>query len=64
MANAQFYTGIAIPSILVISSWLQQDRRLARIETQIETLTSDYRNFYGMEQKLEGRVDELSKRIA
>ena len=64
MTNAQFYTGIAIPSILVVLSWLQQDRRLARIESQMETLTSDYRTFYGMEQKLEGRVDELSKRVA
>ena len=40
------------------------DRRLDRIEAQMDTLASDYRNFYGMEQKLEGRVDELSKRIA
>ena len=38
-------------------------RQFDKVNATLETLSTDYRNFYGMEQKLEGRVDELSKRI-
>ena len=39
-------------------------RQFAEVKTSLATLTSDYQHFYGLEQKLEGRVDELSKRVA
>lgn len=39
------------------------NRQFAEVKTSLATLTSDYQHFYGMEQKLEGRVDELSKRL-
>lgn len=40
------------------------DQKISALAGQVTTLASDYRSFYGLEQKLEGRVDELSKRIA
>ena len=39
------------------------NRQLHEVRGSLNTLSSDYHNFYGMEQKLEGRVDELSKRV-
>lgn len=39
-------------------------RQFTEVNGTLATLAADYRNFYGMEQKLEGRVDELSKRVA
>lgn len=40
------------------------NRQFDDVKKTLATLTSDYHNFYGLEQKLEGRVDELSKRVA
>ncbi len=37
-------------------------RQFVEMRAALATLSADYRTFYGMEQKLEGRVDELSKR--
>lgn len=39
------------------------NRQFDEVKQALATLTSDYHNFYGLEQKLEGRVEELSKRI-
>lgn len=39
-------------------------RQFTEVRGSLATLTEDYQRFYGMEQKLEGRVDELSKRVA
>lgn len=61
--------------VLVVLAWMHQNQRLTDLRTDsnrqfdevkgaLLTLASDYRHFYGMEQKLEGRVDELSKRVA
>ncbi len=48
MTNAQLYMSIAIPSVLVILSWvlvalswMQQDKRLARIEFLIDGMRSE-----------------------
>ncbi len=38
------------------------NRQFDQMNQKLSTLAGDYRTFYGMEQKLEGRVDELSKR--
>ena len=38
------------------------NRQFVEMRAALATLSADYRTFYGMEQKLEGRVDELSKR--
>lgn len=38
------------------------NRQFVEVKGVLATLAGDYRTFYGMEQKLEGRVDELSKR--
>ncbi len=38
------------------------NRQFDQMNQKLATLAGDYRTFYGMEQKLEGRVDELSKR--
>ena len=39
------------------------NRQFDEVKRSLATLTSDYHHFYGMEQKLEGRVDELSRRM-
>lgn len=80
MTNAQFYTAIAVPSVLVIISWvlvvmawLQQDKRLARLETQMDTLgnkmesgfqrvNEHLQQFYHVTGKLEGRIDTIERR--
>lgn len=84
MTNLQLWLGIAIPSLLVILSWMQTnsrlsdlkdsfketiivrfnqvDQRLTQLESRMGHLEADYKDFYGMEKKLEGRVDELSRR--
>lgn len=48
MSNAQFYTAIAVPSVLVIISWvlvafswMQQDKRLARIDSVIDSMRAE-----------------------
>ncbi len=38
-------------------------RLFGEVKSALATLSADYQNFYGLEQKLEGRVDELSKRV-
>ncbi len=40
----------------------QVDQRFSQVEARLPRLEADYREFYGMEKKLEGRVDELSRR--
>ena len=48
MTNAQLYLSIAIPSVLVILSWvlialswMQQDKRMARIESLVDSTRSE-----------------------
>lgn len=53
MSNIQFYIALAVPSILVILSWLQQDKRLARQEATIDR----------MDSSIDGRIDRLDSRI-
>ncbi len=55
LTNMQFYIALAIPSILVILSWLQQDKRLGRLEATIDkldarmsTMEHDLRQFYAL----------------
>ena len=50
MTNAQLYLSIAIPSVLVILSWvlvalswMQQDKRLARIEATLDSSAREAR---------------------
>lgn len=38
-------------------------RQFGEVKSALATLSTDYQNFYGLEQKLEGRVDELSRRV-
>lgn len=56
MTNMQFYIALAVPSILVILSWLQQDKRLARVESVVDRLDSRI-------DRLDGRIDHLDSRI-
>jgi hypothetical protein len=39
------------------------DRRIDKIETRLELIQKDMREFYGVTQKLEGRIDEISHRV-
>ena len=41
----------------------EMQRQFSEVKSSLATLSADYQHFYGMEQKLEGRVDELSKRL-
>ena len=43
MTNAQFYTGIAIPSILIILAWMHQNARISRLETTTDKGFADAR---------------------
>jgi hypothetical protein len=38
-------------------------RRLDSIDKTLVVVQADLKQFYGAEQKIEGRVDELSKRV-
>lgn len=40
----------------------QVDQRFNQVESRLTRLEGDYRDFYGLEKKLDGRVDELSRR--
>lgn len=40
----------------------QVDQRFQQLESRLTHLESDYKEFYGLQKKLEGRVDELSRR--
>ena len=73
MTNLQLWLGVSIPSLLVVLSWMQTSNRLSdlkgnmnhrftQVESRLTRLKGDYRDFYGMEKQLEGRVDELSRR--
>lgn len=51
MTDAQFYTSIAIPSVLIVISWIlvalswmQQDKRMSRIEATLGNLARDIRS--------------------
>ena len=69
MTNLQLYLAIGIPSILVILSWVSNslhfnriDSRLDRIENRVTVIEGDLRQFYSVTGKLEGRLDEISKK--
>ena len=76
MTNLQF-VAILSPSIgsliLVVLAWLHQNTRLAdlkgdlsRLETNVnkrlDTIDSHLMNFYNVTGRLEGRIEELSRR--
>ena len=63
MTNMQFYIALAVPSILVILSWLQQDKRLARVESVVDRLDSRIDRLDGRIDRLDGRIDHLDSRI-
>ena len=63
--NRQFdsmKTGIDMRFGEVNRQFGEVNRQFEQVNQRLATLADDYRTFYGMEQKLEGRVDELSKR--
>ena len=60
LTNMQFYIALAVPSILVILSWLQQDKRLARLESTIDKMGS---RIDGRLDRLDSRIDHLDGRI-
>jgi hypothetical protein len=39
------------------------DKRLAAIDNRLDLIQKDQTQFYGITQKLEGRVDEISSRV-
>lgn len=67
MSNTQLFLAIGIPSILVILSWLsnRQDFRdlSARMDKRFDTVDAELRYFHGKTGELDGRMNELSKRV-
>ncbi len=76
MTNLQFLLLLS-PSlgslILVVLAWLHQNTRLADLKADVRQLQSDVNkrldtidshlmNFYNVSGKLEGRIEELSRR--
>ena len=76
MTNLQFLA-LLIPSIgsliLVVLAWLHQNTRLADLKADVRQFQSDVNkrldtidnhlmNFYNVSGKLEGRIEELSRR--
>ena len=39
------------------------EKRLDALTSRVSALESDYTRFYGMQQKMEGRLDEISARV-
>ncbi len=39
------------------------DKRLDALTARVSALETDYTQFYGMQQKVEGRLDEISARV-
>ena len=73
MANAQFYVGIAIPSILIILGWLHQnvrlsefrgdvDRQFDRVDHRLTVIEADQKQFFTLTGRLEGRIEELHRK--
>ena len=60
LTNMQFYIALAVPSILVILSWMQQDKRLARLESTLDQMDD---RLGGRMDRLESRIDELDRRV-
>lgn len=60
MTNMQFYIALAVPSILVFLSWMQQDKRLARLEATIDKLDARVDR---LELKVDARFERLEARI-
>lgn len=57
MTNAQFYIGIAIPSILVILGWLHQNQRLTDLRGDLRG--DMHRGF----DQVNGRLDKVDERL-
>ena len=76
MTNLQLLLSIGIPSLLIALSIIQSnarfaamdkrmdgtDKRLDKIDADLVAINADLKQFYGMTTKLEGRMDEISKR--
>lgn len=65
MTRLQFIS-LLTPSVasfvLVILAWMNSSQRLGRLETVVDGLARDLREFYRILGKLEGRVDEIAHR--
>ncbi len=46
MTNLQLLLAIGIPSVLVILSWMQSNQRLSRVESALDKVSDDLRQFY------------------
>lgn len=55
--------GIVLSRKDVASLRAEMNRQFDGVDRRLGVLEHDYKEFYGMEQKLEGRVEELSKRV-
>ncbi len=64
------FLGILLNRREVTTLKADMDKRFDRVDKQLDTLTArvsglekDYTQFYGMQQKMEGRLDEISSRV-
>ena len=65
MSKLQFVS-LLVPAVasflLVVLAWMNSNQRLSRLESVVDTIAKDLREFYRLLGKLEGRVDEISHR--
>jgi hypothetical protein len=54
---------VGLLGVLVTAFFTLLWRRLDKIDTRLDLIQKDQREFYGITQKLEGRVDEISHRV-
>ena len=76
MTNVQLYLTIGIPSLLVLLSWLSNnkrfdaiekrldgmDARFDRVEARLDLISADLRQFYHLTGTLDGRLQAIEKR--
>ena len=64
--NRLEFVSLLIPCVgsfvLVILAWMFSNARLSRIETTVGTIQHDLQEFYRITGKLEGRVEEMSRK--
>ena len=65
--NRLQFISLLIPCIgsfvLVILGWMFSNARLGRIEAAVGSIQHDLQEFYRINGKLEGRVEETSSRV-
>jgi hypothetical protein len=61
--NVQLFLSIFIPSFLVILSWLSNRSDIRALDTKLDRVGDDLRQFYHLTGKLEGEIEGVKARL-